>query len=201
MRKILKFLILSLSIILIVAFIFFFHEFFIYIGQKLLIKEIELKSEINPLVIKIEKIENGNVFFIAKFLDIDGNVVYFLQDSIVGQYLFVDFLVYKEGSNYFFFPYLVFSDVVPSDYGKDLTKAYLKDGFPEIYRKKNMDEFYINKLIEIYSKAFNRANFKEGSKSFGNALHIIKKVESIDFSSYIYYICNIKKGGIEVITK
>lgn len=201
MKKIYKALIIFLSIFLIILFFYFFSEILVFIGKSLIQKEIELKSEINPLVIKIEKIENGVIYFMAKFLDLDGNVVYFLQDSIVGQYLFVDFIVYKEGSNYFFFPYLIFSDIVPSDYGKDITKGYIKDGFPEIYRKIGMDNSYVEKIKMIFSKAFNKENFKEGSKSFGNALHIVKKVETINFSSYLYYICYVKKGGIEVVVK
>jgi|YNPMSStandDraft_1061717.scaffolds.fasta_scaffold00005_78 hypothetical protein len=195
--------ILIIIFILVVTFIilFFLDEILLNINLFYEKKIIEIKSQFTPIVIKINNIENGQINYTCKFYDLDGNVIYFIEDEIVGQYFFVDFIVYKKDDNYFFFPYRIFSDVVPPDYGKDITKAYLKDGFPEIYKKKDMDKNYVNKIKDIYKNAINNKNFKEGYKSYGNAIHVIKKVENLNLSSYFYYICFTKKGGIELVVK
>lgn len=202
--KILK-LILILSIILILFYIgMIVYDNYLVSSQKIVLESIkELKSEIIPVKIKFESFENNRIKYIINFYDLDTKKIGTYKGSINGQILFLDFKVLKVGSFFLFFPIQVFSDTIAPYAGTDITYFYTKNNFPMIYYSNNNSKEF-NTLIDSAWKFVNSENQDSNHDftfNFGNAIHLIQKIEKINLDTIYYYVCHIKKGGIEIIEK
>ena len=164
-------------------------------------KIVELKEEIIPLKIKITSIENDVIYYTMRFYDTEDTLVKTVEDSITGQYLFIDFIIIKGKDGYLFFPNIVYSDIIPSAIGKDLIHLYNEGGFPLIYLKSKMDKNYIDYIKKGFAYSLDADLQKDGVHGFGNSLHLIGGIQKIHLNYYYFYTCHTKKGGVEVILK
>ncbi|HNV44264.1 MAG TPA: hypothetical protein PK520_02725 [Exilispira sp.] len=161
-----------------------------------------LTEEFTPIKMKLS-LSDEQINFQLKFYDQQNNNIAAYNDSITGNRLFVDFYIVKiEGKN-LFFPYLVYSDIVPPSMGKKIYESYEKnfDGilFPGIYSSDNMDDNFMNFILQVW-KAIKSGNIDFFSTQYhGNAVHLLNDIDRIDPNSVYSFICHTEKGGIEIV--
>ncbi|MFN3411703.1 MAG: hypothetical protein ACK4YF_06070 [Exilispira sp.] len=163
-----------------------------------------LKSEFKPLKMKIS-IQEDTIFYQLKFYDQMGSNIAAFSGQISGNQLFIDFYVINIKDNYIFFPYLLYSNIIPPVMGKKIYEIYEKnyDGilFPEIYSSENMNENYLRFISSIWIA------IKKGDITFfnsnysGNALHLLSNISEIDPNAVYEFVCHTAKGGIEIVKR
>ena len=163
-------------------------------------KKIEiLKDETTPLRFKILSKEDGKISFAVKFFDSEEKPkdINRLVQTIEGEELSFDFIVIQVNGKHLFFPNKVYSDKIAPENGIDLKSFYNKDGFPQIFYFKAIDQEFREILTQIFED-IKSDNLQEDDNYFGNMVHDIA-----NFNEYkpdrIYKIVCHTKGGIEVV--
>ena len=158
-----------------------------------------LKEEIVPLRFKILSKEDGKISFAVKFFDSGEKPkdINRLVQTIEGNELSFDFIVIPVNDKHLFFPNKIYSDKIAPENGIDIKSFYDKDGFPQIFYFKEIDNEFREMLTEIFENVKD-GNLSEDDNYFGNMVHDIA-----NFNEYkpdrIYKIVCHTKGGIEVV--
>ncbi len=156
-----------------------------------------LKEEHTPIKFKILEKTDDQIRIIVKFYNTDNKEINSEEFTVPGQELSFDFSVVPVKDRYVAFPSKLFSNVTPASQGFKLFSFYNKDGFPEIYQKKNIDPDLSQGLKEVFAKV-KSGEMDSLESSFGNMVHDIKAFKSF-MPEIVYSIITHTKGGIEIV--
>ncbi len=155
----------------------------------------QLKEEHVPLRFQIASRSEHGLKTKIKLYDMDDTEITTTEIAMEGESLFWDFVCVPVAGKYIAFPNLVFTEVVPAEQGLSLFSYYDRDGFPQVFAKKDMSESLKADLRGLFSR------LKQGgmpSDAFGNAVHDIKEFKSFE-TGIVYKVVARLQGGIEIV--
>jgi len=178
----------------------------------------ELQSETIPLKFKVQKNSNNEIELIIFFLDLNGNIIRQEPITIQGKELHFDFQVIELHNNtkakkseqiiskqYLFYPYKIYTDIIPPIDGIKLCPYYQENGFPAIYKgfesylsDKNMKfkNAYEQKMTQTFEYVLNE-DLENLTNQFGNAVHDMKEISSFKKGYTYSLVCKTHTGSIE----
>ncbi len=162
--------------------------------------KIELLKEVStPIRFKVIDRNNGVIHFAIKFYDLDGNVIKREEFRLKGDELSFDFYVIPIKDRYIAFPHKIFTNKIAPKNGKNILNFYDKNGFPQIFNSKNLDEDIKRGLQELFLKLKTK-NIEELEGLFGSGIQDIKDINEFEKDN-IYKIITHTKGGIEIVSE
>jgi hypothetical protein len=170
--------------------------------QKKQIKHLEdnialLQEETTPIRFKILEKTQDSITLVVKFYNADKKEINSMKQKLNGQELSFDFYMVSVKDKYIAFPSKIFTDRIPADDGIVLYNYYDKDGYPEIFYKKDINKDLYKGLKDVYQEVKN-GQLDSLNNHFGNMVHDIKKFKSF-LPENVYSIVVHTKGGIEII--
>jgi len=158
----------------------------------------KLQKEYVPLKFKINERSNEVIRFEVKLFDADANEIAYQKYELHGKELAFDFYVMPIKDGFLSFPYQIFTDEIAPENGIPLLNLYDKNGFPELFRQKNMQQAAEIELKSVFLQM--KANIAgTDSTAFGNAVHDVFGLKQFEINT-VYKIVARTKGGIEIVT-
>jgi hypothetical protein len=213
MKKLLKKIISALLLLILIgiAVLFFIHR-----EQKKIIERLEdrieyLTETTIPLRFMLLPSSGGTIKVRVRFYSADEKELSVFEQSFAGDELVIDSVIVPVGENNLAFPSKIFTDAIAPKDGMPLFNFYDNGGVPEIHNFEGLDSDTRQLLKELFEQVMKLESINETiplneklqdidliEKSFGNAVHDIKTIQSFE-TNRVYALVLHTKGGIEII--